>query len=98
MIDSASGCDKKDHRACAVVRWTGLFLCLLCMVSGPVAALSWEEQRREMVAEIRDNAVATARYIGNKPFDPRVMEAMNAVPRHEFVPVLRKPLAYRNQP
>jgi protein-L-isoaspartate(D-aspartate) O-methyltransferase len=68
------------------------------MVSGPVAALSWEEQRREMVAEIRDNAVATARYIGNKPFDPRVMEAMNAVPRHEFVPVLRKPLAYRNQP
>ena len=98
MIDSASGFDEKDHRACAVVRWTSVFLCLLCMVPGLVEALSWEELRREVVEEIRENAVATARYIGKKPFDLRVMEAMNSVPRHEFVPVFQKASAYRNQP
>ena len=98
MKDSAFGFDRRYHQTCAVVRWASLSLCLLFMVSGLVEALDWEKMRREMVEEIRENAVATASYIGKKPFDPRVMEAMNSVPRHEFVPVLEKLHAYQNRP
>ncbi len=78
--------------------WASVSLCLLLMVSQPSNALNWEERRQHMVDEIREDAVATAFYIGKKSFEPKVMAAINFVPRHEFVPLFQLALAYRNTP
>ncbi len=52
-------------------------------------ALDYEAQRRAMVEQqLVERGIA----------DPRVLEAMGAVPRHEFVPRDVMPLAYSDQP
>jgi protein-L-isoaspartate(D-aspartate) O-methyltransferase len=58
----------------------------------------YAERRRAMVAEIEADVGATARSIGTRRLDPRVMEAMATVPRHEFVPAQLVGDAYLNQP
>jgi protein-L-isoaspartate(D-aspartate) O-methyltransferase len=51
--------------------------------------MDFEEMRLRMVAEqIRNRGIR----------DPRVLEAMATVPRHEFVPAEMRPLAYADQP
>jgi protein-L-isoaspartate(D-aspartate) O-methyltransferase len=53
------------------------------------SAMDFEEMRLRMVAEqIRNRGIR----------DPRVLEAMATVPRHEFVPAEMRPLAYADQP
>src|SRR6202022_3356494 len=53
------------------------------------SAIDFEEMRLRMVAEqIRNRGIS----------DPRVLEAMESVPRHEFVPAEMRPLAYADQP
>ncbi|NIO42407.1 MAG: protein-L-isoaspartate O-methyltransferase, partial [Burkholderiales bacterium] len=49
---------------------------------------------REIEAEVR----STSRWIGKSVLDKRVMDAMNHVPRHEFVPADMTHLAYQNEP
>jgi protein-L-isoaspartate(D-aspartate) O-methyltransferase len=49
-----------------------------------------------MLAEIADDAAATAEYTGRAAFSPRVMAAMATVPRHEFVPADEERYAYVN--
>jgi protein-L-isoaspartate(D-aspartate) O-methyltransferase len=49
-----------------------------------------------MLDEIAADAAATAEYTGRSAFDPRVMMAVAAVPRHEFVPADEARLAYIN--
>ena len=49
---------------------------------------------RLIEADVRD----TRRYIGKEVLDPRVMEAMGQVLRHEFVPRLSRYAAYENRP
>jgi protein-L-isoaspartate(D-aspartate) O-methyltransferase len=57
--------------------------------NGQRPAINFAELRRAMVEEqIRKRGVA----------DPRVLEAMLAVPRHEFVPAERAAEAYTDQP
>ncbi len=56
------------------------------------------EARREMIAAIRDTVRATSLELGRDALDPRVMEAMERVPRHEFVPPARRDVAYENRP
>ncbi len=56
------------------------------------------DERRKMVAEIRGTAELTAAESGNAAIDVRVLEAMEKVPRHEFVPVVQRHAAYWNRP
>lgn len=51
-----------------------------------------------MLREIENEVTYTQRYIGKDKLDPRVMRAMRAVPRHEFVPGAQRVLAYMNGP
>lgn len=51
-----------------------------------------------MITEIITMAKETERETGRKEFDPRVMAAMNKVPRHEFVPPYQRTHAYENRP
>jgi len=56
------------------------------------------ELRRLMLAEIAADAVFASGEIGKAALDPRVLEAMGRVPRHEFVPAELRPYAYANSP
>ncbi|HWQ39337.1 MAG TPA: protein-L-isoaspartate(D-aspartate) O-methyltransferase [Burkholderiales bacterium] len=54
--------------------------------------------RQQMVVEIATHVVLVGERIGKYNLDPRVMEAMGKVPRHQFVPVELQPYAYLNRP
>jgi protein-L-isoaspartate(D-aspartate) O-methyltransferase len=56
------------------------------------------ELRRRMVAEIAAESVFASGETGRAALDPRVLEAMGRVPRHEFVPLELRPYAYANTP
>jgi len=58
----------------------------------------FEAQRQQMLATISTNASQVSAAIGKAALDDRVMKAMGKVPRHEFVPVEVRPLAYANVP
>ena len=67
----------------------------------PAVAAMGEEYARErarMVELIREDVVETRRFIGREALDPRVMEVMARVPRHEFVPSAQRHRAYANHP
>jgi len=51
-----------------------------------------------MINAINEMARATGKETGRSVFDPRVMEVMAKVPRHEFVPDYQHPYAYDNRP
>jgi protein-L-isoaspartate(D-aspartate) O-methyltransferase len=55
-------------------------------------------ERRQMVDEIVAMAGLVARDTGRAGLDPRVLDAMRKVPRHEFVPQAQRHAAYRNRP
>ena len=54
--------------------------------------------RQSMIAEIAAQAIYASARIGKVSFAGRVMEAMNKVPRHGFVPIELQPYAYANAP
>jgi len=54
--------------------------------------------RAEMVQEIEAQVRATQSYLGKDELDPRVTQALAAVPRHAFVPEPMQEMAYLNQP
>lgn len=56
------------------------------------------EARKAMVREIEADVRFTSEHIGKRALDPRVMDAMGRVPRHEFVPDSLRPYAYENRP
>jgi protein-L-isoaspartate(D-aspartate) O-methyltransferase len=62
------------------------------------AADLFSADRRALLEEIAAEAAGTSRMTGLESIDPRVMEAMATVPRHEFVPPEEKPYAWINRP
>jgi protein-L-isoaspartate(D-aspartate) O-methyltransferase len=58
----------------------------------------FETPRRQMMAEIVTEAVLTADQTGRAAFGARVLAAVEAVPRHEFVPIELQSHAYLNRP
>jgi protein-L-isoaspartate(D-aspartate) O-methyltransferase len=66
----------------------------------PVAAADPElsARRLRLVDEIRADVRSTASYTGLSALDERVMQAMEMVPRHEFVPESQRRAAYENRP
>ena len=61
-------------------------------------AAEFDAERRQMVQEIAAMAASVARETGIEKFNPEVLEAMETVPRHEFVPDDQRAAAYRNRP
>ena len=58
----------------------------------------YETARRRMLTEIAREVAETRRYLGRDQLDPAVAAALNAVPRHEFVPEDLRDRAYTNRP
>ena len=58
----------------------------------------FENSRQQMMAEIVTEAVLTAGHTGRAAFGARVLDAIGAMPRHEFVPIELQPYAYLNRP
>lgn len=58
----------------------------------------YARQRENMVRAIEADVNATSIYIKKEALDPRVMEAMNTVPRHALVPINQRSDAYLNRP
>lgn len=56
------------------------------------------EMRRLMVAEIVSTTVMVGERLGRYNLDPRVMQVMGRVKRHEFVPAGVRPYAYLDRP
>ncbi len=54
--------------------------------------------RKAMAAEIAAEVAETRRWLGKDALDPRVMAAMETVPRHVFVPEAARGSAYENRP
>jgi protein-L-isoaspartate(D-aspartate) O-methyltransferase len=79
-----------------LIAWI-LFL-LAYMPNGQTVADEYALQRQQMVTEIRDNVQLTAEFIKKESFEKRVMNSLNRVPRHEFVPKELRSKAYENRP
>jgi len=62
------------------------------------AADKYTSARQDMVKAIISDVQTTSIYLDKEALDPRVMDAMAKVPRHEFVPFLQKSYAYQNRP
>lgn len=58
----------------------------------------FEALREQMVQVIAIYAHYSSDKLGKDAFDPRVMEVMGTVPRHEFVPLELRPFAYTDGP
>jgi protein-L-isoaspartate(D-aspartate) O-methyltransferase len=58
----------------------------------------WAAPRRRMVAEVRAMMAEAAGETRREQLSERVAEAMERVPRHEFVPMARRHAAYDNRP
>ena len=71
---------------------------LFAMVVAYAADDRYTAARKAMLREIADDARITSDYTGRTAFEPRVMEALASVPRHEFVPPDLQPAAYENRP
>ncbi len=54
--------------------------------------------RDDMMVEIAMEAALLGEHLGKPAFDPRVMDVIGRVPRHEFVPLELQPYAYLNRP
>lgn len=80
---------------------TVLFITLYFSV-GFVTALfaddDYAQRRHALVRTIEADVRATSFYLDKKALNPRVMTAMDTVPRHEFVPFLERRFAYNNRP
>jgi len=58
----------------------------------------YAEERAAMLAEIKDDLKLTRDRIGKKALSPCVLDALDSVPRHEFVPEPLRRYAYENRP
>lgn len=74
-----------------------ILLFLLVMVTPVSAEDEFSAQRQKMVEEIKETVRYTSEHIGKKALDKRVMDVMQKVPRHEFVPDAMRTFAYLNQ-
>lgn len=81
----------------AVCRAGVMAVLLAHSVSALAAADGYENARQAMLAAVRATAADTQDYTGLARLDARVMQAMAAVPRHEFVPPALREFAYLNR-
>ena len=76
----------------------GLMLTLLAAGNAQAEEDGYAKLRRRMVEAIRSDVVWTSQHIQKTRLDPRVMDVMGKVPRHELVPAQIRYRAYENRP
>jgi protein-L-isoaspartate(D-aspartate) O-methyltransferase len=81
----------------------GLLAAMLCMLSASVRMAGpgddpYRAARLAMVEEIAADVRLTSESLNKEALDPRVLEAMATVPRHELVPEELRDVAYENRP
>lgn len=76
-------------------RLLSLISLMSCSGIAAAAQQSFAEQRAQMIATIRSIAAAS---LDHQRIDSRVLQAMNEVPRHLFVPEEQQSSAYQNRP
>jgi protein-L-isoaspartate(D-aspartate) O-methyltransferase len=83
-------------------RWWTLRLACCLLLAGittmTTGAPDSNREREQMLAAIRESVRESADYTGRSELSQRVMAAMAAVPREEFVPAAYRHQAYRNTP
>ena len=81
-------------------RWLAQLLLLASFMPlcGGTDEARWAEARKSLLAEIQRDAAATADTTGRPRFSARVIAALDAVPRHRFVPASQARSAYANRP
>lgn len=72
--------------------------CLACHLSPLQAATDYARERARLVREIESDVADTHSYINKRSLDPRVMQTIGKVPRHEYVPEQYREFAYENRP
>ena len=77
--------------------WWGLAPRTPATASEPAGESDDARRRMEMIREIEVDVRATYPTTGRKRLDPRVMDALRRVPRHEFVPAGSRDRAYENR-
>lgn len=73
-------------------------LLVAVVASDAIAKDSRADERHAMVQAIEVMSGLIPGSVGRKALDPRVLDALRRVPRHEFVPSRLSPMAYSNQP
>lgn len=80
-----------------------LYCCFLTLMF--VAGQAWSDtadeyrqQRAALIHAIEQDVRETSAYLDKDTLDPRVLQAMARVARHEFVPEAEKRYAYENRP
>jgi protein-L-isoaspartate(D-aspartate) O-methyltransferase len=84
-----------------IIRGLFAFIALIACLEFPTAVAeedNYGAMRRRLRAEIEQDAAATADATGRPRFSARVMNAIDAVPRHRFVPEHELDNAYANRP
>jgi protein-L-isoaspartate(D-aspartate) O-methyltransferase len=79
-------------------RYFLLILMLLGSRTPADTADVYQQQRTQLVQLIEQDVRETSTYLDKDKLDPRVMQAMARVPRHEFVPESERRYAYENRP
>jgi len=74
----------------ALAFWLGL----VCVAAAPAEDDPYAPRRDRMVRAIEAHAVSLRSTLGRATLDPRVLEVMGRVPRHEFVPRWLRKEAY----
>jgi protein-L-isoaspartate(D-aspartate) O-methyltransferase len=75
-----------------------IFIYMVVLLNGQAIADEFTQQRHQMVEIIEEDVQRTAKYINKKSLNMLVMQAMDTVPRHRFVPKDIRSRAYENQP
>ena len=71
---------------------------LLLSFAEAFAEDQYDKARKRLIKEIEGDVRATSSYLKKEALDPRVLQALATVPRHEFVPKGERKYAYQNRP
>jgi len=87
-------------RSITLPGWTRLLPVLLMLICVDVTANDTihASRRAAMIADIEVDILYTVRETGRQAFNPRVMQTIASIERHEFVPGDLEPSAYENRP
>ncbi|MCD4667940.1 MAG: protein-L-isoaspartate(D-aspartate) O-methyltransferase [Sulfurimonas sp.] len=77
---------------------TLLFLLLNTFLYGGITDAHYDKQRKKLIEIIKQEVKNTSEYLGKDKLDKRVIDAINSVPRHKFVPFYSRLYAYKNRP
>ncbi len=73
-------------------------LLLMALMSPLQAQDNFKQQRQALVKEIATDLRSSDAILDASELDPRVLDALRSVPRHQFVPDKHKHQSYRNRP